>query len=91
MEEKKQLKKEKEEKHSLKALYDTDGGKLLVDTYIKDIRNVLNHISVQYKTMSLIEFVSKGAELNSKLNVVLALTKAKKNEELLDNMLKGHE
>ena len=88
MEEKNLYQSQKETQNKLKALYDTDGGKLLVDTLMAQVVNMINQLSSGYKHMTLEEFISTSADLSTKLNMVRSLTKAKKNQEVLEELLK---
>lgn len=72
----------------LKVLAESDGGKILIDALLQEILRAIEHISAQYSRMTLEEFISKGAELNAKLNLMRSLTKAKQNEEMLADLLK---
>lgn len=81
------LKKQKKTYQSLNSLYNTDGGKILVDSLIKDVTDSVEYLSNQYRGMDVHEFQSKCAELNAKLTLARTLTRAKRNETVVDEAI----
>lgn len=80
---------------ALSALTDTEGGKVLVESLIKDIMSDLDRISSGYKTLTNQEFIGIGASLKTNIDMVRVLSRAKENkkflEELLEKELQEHE
>lgn len=67
-----------------KALYDQEGGKLLVAQLKGDVNYCVDKIAGQYKTLTHEEFISTGAEISAKLQIIMDLTKAKDRLEAMD-------
>lgn len=69
--------------HDIKALYDTDGGKQIVQLLLKDVVSTVHTI-----TNAEPEKMPQLAErLKANLNLVKLFVKAGENEEHLDNLI----
>lgn len=79
---------ELEDAVALKVLYDSEGGKVLVDAFVDDIINRINILSMQYKDLSHMELVSHCAAIGEKLHVVRALVRADEAVTVLRGVLK---
>lgn len=73
--------------HELKALADTEGGKQLVELLLKDVVATVGNIAGNRAKWSLAEFQAAGADLDTKLNLLRVITRAKENEQFLDEMI----
>lgn len=81
-------KKVEEQIHSLKALYDTDGGKELVSLLAHDIVSKIERLSAQYMTLTHIEMIGIAASIAEKLELIRALKNSAQNWELLQEEIK---
>lgn len=71
---------------SLKAIFDQDGGKLLVDALIQDVVGSIGKLE-NYPSMTRDELVAVIARLSTSLNMARTLTRAEKNSSLADEAL----
>jgi hypothetical protein len=76
-----------DELHALKTLYDTDGGKMLVDLLLKDVVYAVRNLSACYKTATHTELIAIIAKLSSDLDTAKLLLNAKEGLEILDKEL----
>lgn len=79
-----QIKKDLKKFTALEALSNSEGGKVLKDTCLKDIVSCVESIAYYSKVPSLEEFISLSARLNEKLSTYMVLKNAKKNVELTE-------
>lgn len=76
---------------NLKAIniaMDSEGGDLLVKTYLKDVLNSLDKLAYNFSTYTHIELVCECAKLYSKLEILRTIKNSKKNEIIAENDLK---
>jgi hypothetical protein len=83
-----QLELESAKYHSLSALASSDGGKVLVETLLKDIVSCVDKLSYNYSAMTNEQFISIGAEIGAKLAVIRTLSRSENNKEVIDESLK---
>lgn len=81
------LKKQQKTYQSLNSLYNTDGGKVLVDSLIKDVLNSVEHLANQYKNMDVHEFQAICAEYSAKMALARTLTRAEHNLKVVDEAI----
>jgi hypothetical protein len=67
--------------HALKAIFDQEGGKLLVASLRSDVSNCANKIASQWNTLTLEEFKNLGLEMSMKEKLARELENAKTNME----------
>jgi hypothetical protein len=68
---------------SLKALADSDGGKVLIDGLVQDILNKISLLSSNYGTMSHVEMIATCASMSEKVFMLKALVRADENYKRL--------
>lgn len=66
----------------------TEGGKILVEGLLTDIVSSVDTIANKHSTLTANEFITIGASIKTKLDLVRVMTKADKNKEELTEMLK---
>lgn len=76
-----QVEKDLEQFVSLDSIAQSEGGKLLVDRFSRDILGAMERLSMGYGKFTLQEFMAIGAEVREKLTMVRILTRAHKNRE----------
>jgi hypothetical protein len=79
---------ELDEKHALAAVADSDGGKLLLNTLLIEVRDVVDKLVGTYKAGTHTDLVVLCARLDSNLAIYRALKRAPKNKKILDEALK---
>tara|TARA_R110000868_G_scaffold206236_2_gene454993 strand:- start:747 stop:1031 length:285 start_codon:yes stop_codon:yes gene_type:complete len=67
---------------------DSEGGDLLVKTYLKDVLNSMDKLAYNFPTLSHIELVSECAKLHSKLEILRTIKNSKKNQIIAENDLR---
>ena len=84
------LQRDKEFYHDLKALGDTEGGKILINGLVQDSINAMHWLANAYENPDIkdMDIRSKCARLQSTLYMLQTLTNAKKNEEDIDELIK---
>jgi len=82
-----ELKKDKDFYHNLKALGDTEGGKILIDGLVQDSINVMRRLSGSYETESELMLRAQCAKLQTNLAMLGTLNNAKTNEEDIDQLI----
>lgn len=78
---------ERDKRHALAALIDSDGGKVLLSTFKEQINQIVWRFATSYKEADHIELIRLGAELNVALNTYAALKNAKTDVEELDKLI----
>lgn len=73
--------------HSLKAVYNTDGGKLVVSRLVRDVVSRVNWLSGNYQEASDMRLRTECAAIASLLGVAKLLTKAEENETFLNEQI----
>ena len=73
---------------AIKLLAETDGGKLITSSLLKDITASIERLSTDYKTATHIELVRHCADLNSRLSLYRVLTRAEKNLDDIELLIK---
>lgn len=73
--------------HDLKALYDTNGGKRLVELLIKDVNANVQRLAGQYMVLSHIEMIALAASISEKLAIAHTLTRSKENLAVIEEQL----
>lgn len=80
---------------AISALHDTEGGKLLVATLLKDIVGLVDTLAIRHRELTLQEFVAIGAEIKNKLDLVQVIAQSPANaaqaREELKELLKAIE
>lgn len=77
--------------YSLDQLRKSDGGKVLVDTLMKDIANTVEAMVFQYKTLSHTELLGLCAEISVRYNTIRAIENSSKNlAEVVEIALKDN-
>ena len=74
--------------NALKALKQSDGGKVLVENLLKDVVNTVGVLENQYKTLSHMEMVAYCASLSEKLSLIRVITRSEQNYKDLQDLLK---
>lgn len=72
--------------HSLKVVFEQEGGQLIVGALTKDIMGNIDRLS-QYQSMSRDDLVSVAASITTQLGILRALTGAEENLRLADEAL----
>jgi hypothetical protein len=67
--------------HALKAIFDQEGGKLLIASLRSDVTNCANRIASRWDTLTLDEFRNLGLEMAMKEKLARELENAKTNME----------
>ena len=73
---------------SLATVGASKGGKLLIESLVKDIINTVDKLCVSHATMTHQEFIALSATMKSNKDLLDVLTKAKGNKDFLDKLLK---
>lgn len=66
---------------------ESEGGKLLLKGIITDIMSAIESIAAKYPTLTMQEFVSLGADIKTKLDLVRSVTRARKHKEEIQKIL----
>ena len=72
---------------AIAAISEMEGGKLLINGLVQDIIGGVETVAALHKTMTLQEFISLGAAIKERMDLVKALTVANKNKEYLTELL----
>jgi hypothetical protein len=83
----KDLANETDKYFALEVLSESEGGKIVINSHIKDIVNTIDTLSAKYKALTHIEMVALCADMKTKIDVVRTLTRAKKNRIALQDAL----
>lgn len=67
----------------LDALSISDGGKLLIGSLKKDIITTIETLASGYKELTQTQFIGHCAGLKERLDILRALTRARKNKEFI--------
>lgn len=86
--EKQEAKKDLKRYKDIESIANQNGGKQLISLLIKDIITAIDTISVEYKTLSHTEFIAQGARLSERLAMYRLLTSARKNANIIEDILK---
>lgn len=78
---------ELDEKHALAALADTEGGKVLIATYLKAIAQQVDALSTRYRDATHTELIVLCADLSASLASYRELKRARKQKEYLEQVL----
>jgi hypothetical protein len=70
--------------HAYKAIFDQEGGKLLVASLRSDVENCAQRIASLWSTLTLDEFKALGAEMSAKQKLISDLTNAEKNMKTIE-------
>lgn len=81
---------DKEKYSSLNSLSTTDGGKLLIDTLVKDIVSSLEKLASGSAEMTHLQVVSEATAMRERLNLLRAITRAKKGTKLVSDEIKRY-
>lgn len=73
--------------YALEALSNFEGGKILIKGLISDIVSIVDSLALKYKKLSHVEMIVLCADLKSKMDVMRAITRARKNRDLLEGDL----
>lgn len=76
------------DKHlALKLLAESDGGKVITDALLADISSTIERLSSEYRTGSHFDLVRLCADLNSRLSLYRALTRAEKKLKAINEII----
>lgn len=83
----KTIKKDVKKYTALKILSESDGGKILVDTMLKDIVSIVETLSYTIKPLKHEEYIHLAAKMSEKLSIYKSLINAPKNAKLAKEAL----
>lgn len=72
----------------LEILANSKGGKIIVDSFTKDIVASIDRLCSQYETLSHTEFIAISASMKEKLDVVRILTRSEENKKFISDEIK---
>lgn len=72
---------------ALSILAESDGGKVVIKTSLTDITNSIEQLASAYKEASHIELIRLCADLNSRLSLYRALTRAEKKLKQVEEII----
>jgi hypothetical protein len=72
---------------ALDILAKTEGGKVITSSLLKDITSTIDNLASRYKDATHIELLRLCADLNAKLSLYRALTRAGKHKEMIDDII----
>ena len=87
MEQNKLNQKEHERFLALNLLAETDGGKIVIASLLKDITMSVERLASDYRTATHFELVRHCSDLNSRLSLYRALTRAEENLKDIDAII----
>lgn len=65
----------------------SEGGKILVSSLVKDVVGIVDILCSQYHKLTQNEFISYCADMNSKLDLVRAITRSQRNKQDLESII----
>lgn len=68
----------------LGSLYDSNTGKVLVETLAKQIAQTVNTLAMGYTTLSHIELIAHCASLKSDIDMINLLSASNENKEIVE-------
>lgn len=74
--------------HDLKAVFDMEGGKILVDALLRDVVGNVNKLSAMYGELSHSQLISLAAAISVNIELVRTLTRSTENLKNADEALK---
>lgn len=74
--------------HDLKAIFDMEGGKMLVDALITDVVGSVDRLASGYADLTRDEFASLAAHISVNLALARTLTRSTENLKYADEALK---
>jgi len=83
----KEIKKELDRVKSISVLANSDGGKILVKSFHKDIINDMDKLAYNYASLTHIEMIAICANLRTKLSLLRTFNNSKKNQEIAEKDL----
>ena len=83
-----QLKEDKKVFDALAVVAESEGGKILIKTQLKEIARVINQLSKIYRDGQHFDLVRLCAELNAALSLYQLLTKADEHSQEMDDLIK---
>ncbi len=86
-EETKEIEKDLQKASDIVAIKDSKGGKLLIDSLVRDILFYIDKLSSSYTTLTLQEFLSISASIKANKDLLSVFTNSKSNKEYLENLL----
>ena len=84
---KKNNKTELETQTAISALYNMEGGKMIVGVLVKDVLAKVDTLRFKYKELTMQEFISISAEMNTKIDLIEILTQAEGNKDYIKKLL----
>ena len=66
---------------------ESEGGRILLQSLMKDVMSAIESIGNRYSSLTLPEFIAYGAEIKTKLDIVRSVTRAKKNKDEIMKIL----
>lgn len=73
---------------ALNLLAETDGGKIVITSLLSDITRSIEALSTEYRTASHFDLVRHCSDLNSRLSLYRALTRAETKLKEVDAIIK---
>lgn len=86
-EEREEIKKDLGAVAAITAIADMEGGKTLVKNLLKDVVSCVDSVCSHHETLTLQQFISLGAEMKTKLDMVRVISRSKKNKKYLEELL----
>jgi len=83
----KEIKKELDRVKSITVLANSDGGKILIVSFHKDIINNIDKLAYNYAELTHIEMITICANLRTKLELLRTFNNSKKNKEIAEKDL----
>ena len=72
----------------LNILGETEGGKQLISTLMTDVVSSIDDLVSSRETLSHQGFIAIAWDIKTRLDVIRSITRAKKNKEFLEELLK---
>lgn len=81
------VEKETRKLASIEAMSLTEGAEYIAESLISDVVSAITTLSIKYPTLTMQEFVSLGAELKSKMDLLKVIHRSAKNaKEFADSI-----
>ncbi len=72
---------------SIDVVSRTTGGQILKKSLVTDIVSIVDTLSINYKTLTMQEFVGLCADMKSKIDLVRVMSRSKNNRDDLEQMI----
>lgn len=84
----KDIKDDLEKYSALDSLRHTEGGQVLIKSYVADIIASIDALATGYRSMTHVDMVARCAGMAERLDVLRTLLNARTNQELADEALR---